>query len=102
MATVIISAGQAGAGQASIPSIFYAVPRASQTITSGAGNTVSTVAGKIGESVVISASGNAVKIAATVGANPDATASAAHICPDGGSVALYCQADDTRFAVADV
>lgn len=102
MATVVISAGSAGAGQASIPSVMFAKVRASQTITTSASNTVATVIGRMGETVVVYAETNAVKIGVAEGANPDATAAAQHIAPAGSFLALYCQADDTRFAVTDL
>ena len=104
MATVIVAAWQVGkAGQgSSAPAVARGAPRARQAITSEAGNTVSTVIAAQGETLVVSASGNAIRVAVAEGADPNAATAAQFLVGDGGIFAVEAIKDDTRIAVADV
>jgi hypothetical protein len=104
MATVIVTACKAtGGGRPDTPMIVVAGSRrASHVITTSASNSVASVIGNQGETVVISVSGNGVRIAVAVGANPDAAALPEYLLASGGIFPFYCASGDTRFAVADV
>lgn len=103
MATVIVTAGQAGkAGQASRAPVVLIPPRASQVITSSASNAVSTVKLSAGEVAMVTASGGAIRIATATGADPNAATGAQYLLGDGGAFPFEALADDTRIAVADL
>lgn len=59
----------------------------------------------MGEVITIAATGGAVRVAFAVGANPDATADsilgASAVVSANGMIAVACDEDDTRVAVAD-
>lgn len=104
MATVIVTARRAtGGSRATVPMLAIGgSARATQVITSGSGNAVSTVIGNSGEVVIITSSGGAVKLADSIAANPNAETTPRDMIADGGRVEYYCDTNDTRFAVADV
>lgn len=102
MATVAIAAGKAEGSRPGVPMVLVAGSvRARQAITSSANNQVSTVIGRSGETVTICSSGGPVKVAIAVGANPDATSAYDYIVSDGGIMPLFCNQNDTRFAVVN-
>lgn len=104
MATVSITAGKAtGGSHANVPMIMFAgSERATQSITSSGSNQISTVIGSKGETVMIASSGGDVKLAVDIGANPDATTAYQYIVSAGAILPLYCDTNDTRFAVVDL
>jgi hypothetical protein len=103
MATVLITARKAtGGGRATAPMLAIGgTARATQSITTSASNAVSTVIGNSGEIITISVNGGAVQLADAIGGDPNAATTPRDLIADGGRLEFYCDANDTRFAVAD-
>ena len=106
MAAVLVTITTPGFhGEPNGAPVANVVPRAAHSITTGAGNSPVPTAMQAGECAIIAVSGDAtVKLAAAVGASPDATA--AHHWLVGTAIgqsvwAFRAAHSDTRLALTD-